>query len=135
MKAACALAFALATALALPAVAGESRHKITVTFNYDFTHQAPCSAEIEAKKHRKKSKKSCIEDFVVYDISAGLPKRTKLMSIPVPQDARGMVKGIVATTPLLLFETGRHLIAVVAQTASGLESDPNRCTVWVTIPN
>jgi hypothetical protein len=124
------LAIALATVLSCAAEAGQSKHKITVTFDYDFTHQPPCSANVKDRKE----KKSCVQQFIVYDISAGLANRTELVSIPVPPDAHGLVKGISATTPLLLFESGQHLIAVVAQTPKKFQSDPNRCELWVTIP-
>jgi hypothetical protein len=141
MKAPCILAIALAATLAATANAGQSEHTITVTFNYDFTHQPPCSAQIPQKTEHKRRKgeeeqeEECIQQFVVYDISAGLAKRTKLMFIPAPPGAHGMVKGISGTTPRLLFESGRHLIAVVAQTAKGSESDPEQATVWVKIPD
>jgi hypothetical protein len=124
------LAIALATVLSCAAQAGQSRHKITVTFDYDFTHKPPCSAKVKDNEN-----KSCVQQFIVYDISAGLAKRTELMSIPVPPDAHGLVKGISATTPLLLFESGQHLIAVVAQTPKKFQSDPNKCELWVTIPD
>lgn len=133
-KAACVLAFALSAILARPAEAGQSKHRITITFSYDFAHQPACSSDSNKGKD-KKNKKPCVQQFVAYDISAGLERRTKLLSIPVAQDAHGLVSGITATTPLLLFESGRHLIAVVAQTPSGLESDPNQCAAWVNIPD
>lgn len=127
------MVFVLSALLARPTWAGQSKHRITVTFDYDFTHQPPCSADSKNSKDEKT--KDCIQEFVAYDISAGLQKRTKLISIPAAQDAHGLVKGITATTPLLLFETGKHLIAVVAQTPTGRESDPNQCSAWVNIPD
>lgn len=134
MNSARVLTFVLWALLAAQAWAGQSsQHKITVTFDYDFTHQPPCSSDSKHSKHKKK--KLCVQDFVAYDISAGVRNRTKLVSIPVAEDAHGLVSGITATTPLLLFESGRHLIAVVAQTPDGVESDPNQCTVWVDIPD
>lgn len=122
-----ALAFfaAALVLLAGTARAGQSKHRIHVTFDYNFKNVPPCSA---------KRKTKCVEQFVVYDISAGVAHRTKLMTIPVPTGAHGKVKGISATTPLLLFESGKHLIAVVAQSPQGAESDPVLCRVWVTIP-
>lgn len=119
-----AIAFA---ALTLAARAKSSSHRISVKFDYDFRRLPPCSADV-------KDKKKCVDLFVVYDASAGWDKRTQLMTIPVPSGAQGMVKGISGTTPLLVFEPGKHLIAVVAQTPKGVHSDPNRCTVWVQIP-
>jgi|GEM_PF-3464239 len=111
--------------LAATARAGQSKHRIHVTFDYNFKHVPPCSA---------KRKTKCVARFVVYDISGGVAHRTKLMTLPVPTGAHGKVKGISATTPLLLFESGKHLIAVVAQSPQGAESDPVLCRVWVTIP-
>lgn len=136
----CTSLLVLLAVLAGTAAAGQSTHKLVLTFDYDFTHQPSCSAETDATKadndkKDKKGQKECVQQFIAYDISAGVAKRTKLVSIPVPQGANGMVKGISATTPLLLFESGQHLIAVVAQTPNGNESDPNRCTFWITIPD
>lgn len=134
MNTACVLTFLLSVLLVPPVWGGQSsQHKITLTFGYDFTHQPPCPSDGKHSKHKKE--KLCVQDFVAYDISAGVRNRTKLVSIPVAQDAHGLVSGITATTPPLLFESGRHLIAVVAQTPDGVESDPNQCTVWVNIPD
>jgi hypothetical protein len=102
-----------------------SKHTITVKFNYDFSTSPACPA---------KNAKDCVEQFNVYDISAGVRNRTKLMSVPAPAGARTMINGIAATTPLLLFEPGKHLLAVTAQMQKGKESDANVCTVWVDIP-
>jgi hypothetical protein len=119
------LTIVFATALATGAQRTGSKHKISVTFNYDFTHTPVCPA---------KTAKTCVEQFNLYDISAGVAKRTKLMSFPPPLGATGAVKGITAITPLLLFEPGKHLLAVTAQMSKGDESDPNKCTIWVEIP-
>jgi hypothetical protein len=78
--------------------------------------------------------KVCVERFDVYDISAGLDKRTKLASLLVPSGAKGVVKGISVTTPSLLFESGKHLLAVTAHTPEGQESDPLKCATWVELP-
>ena len=125
--------------LMFPAVAQEkgSKHRIQVTFNYDFKHARACRAVDKNKKKSEKAvkeEKTCIRQFIVYDVSAGVEKRAKLMDIPVPAHAHGMVKGISGTTPLLLFEPGKHLISVVAQSGSGAESLANRCMVWVQVP-
>lgn len=103
--------------------AGNLKHKITVTFNYDFSATPACSSTHDPK---------CVKEFVLYDISAGVAKRTTLMTIPVPPNPKGFVKDISATTPPLLFEPGRHFLAVVARTPDGTES--RAATVWVTIP-
>jgi len=118
--------FWMAVLIALPSgQATGTKHKISIAFDYDFTPTPACSSS---------TKTPCIEQFNAYDISAGLGKRTKLISIPVPPGAHGVVKGIVATTPLLVFEPGKHLLAVTAQMSDGTESDPNKCTIWVQIP-
>lgn len=75
-----------------------------------------------------------MRNFNLYDISAGIAKKTRLMSFPVPEGAHGMVNGITATTPQLVFEPGKHLLAVTAEQTKGGESDPQKCTVWVDIP-
>jgi len=103
-----------------------SKHKISVKFNYDFSQTPVCPA--------KSAKAACVTQFNLYDISAGVQKKTKLMSFPPPAGATGVVTGITATTPELLFEPGKHLLAVTAQMSKGDESDPNRCTIWVDIP-
>jgi hypothetical protein len=103
----------------------DSKHRITVTFDYDFTQTPVCSPTIG---------KTCVQQFNLYDISAGITNRAKLMSFPVPGDANGLVKGITVTTPLLPFKPGKHLLAVTAQLSKGGESDPDQCTVWVQVP-
>jgi hypothetical protein len=103
----------------------EATHKITVTFDYDFTRTPACDAE---------AKKDCVQQFNVYDISDGLKNRTKLMVIAVPPGAHGVMKGISGTTSPLVFEPGKHLLSVAAQTPKGVESDLGLCKVWVSIP-
>lgn len=119
------LAAVVVSASTLRAQAAGSRHAITVKFVYDFAATPPCSPTITAK---------CVRQFALYDISGGVTKRIKLTSIPVPPDASRRAARISGTTPLLLFEPGKHLLAVVAQTPQGTESNPNDCTVWVEIP-
>jgi hypothetical protein len=101
------------------------RHSITLRFDYDFRLTPACVSGME---------KVCVERFDVYDISAGLDKRTKLASLLVPSGAKGVVKGISVTTPSLLFESGKHLLAVTAHTPEGQESDPLKCATWVELP-
>lgn len=102
-----------------------SKHKITIAFDYDFSKTPVCPA---------RNNKPCVTQFNLYDVSAGLEKKAKLTSFPPPAGATGWVKGITATTPLLVFEPGRHLLAVTAQMSKGDESDPRKCTLWVTVP-
>lgn len=125
MKALTILVLACAAALTCVPQSTGSKHKISIKFNYDFSQTPVCPA---------KNAKSCVTQFNLYDISAGVQKRTKLMSFPPPVGATGMVKGITATTPLLVFEPGRHLLAVTAQMSKGDESDPNKCRIWVDVP-
>ena len=103
----------------------QAKHTISCTFDYDFRITPACSPKVT---------EGCVQQFNLYDISAGIPKRAKLGSIPVPAGASGFVKGISATTDPLLFESGRHLLAVTAQMPNGLESDFTKCTTIVKIP-
>jgi hypothetical protein len=104
---------------------GSAMHTVTVKFDYDFTRTPLCSGKI---------KDSCVSTFTVYDISG--PKAYKLFSIPAPADAKGMVKGITAKSPRMLFGVGKHRIGVSAVTASGKESPPIACDTIVEIgPN
>lgn len=120
-----AVALSVVFALASVSAGAASRtHKITVHFNYDFNATPACTS---AKGNPK-----CVQEFVLYDISAGKAKRSLLMIIPVPQKPSGFVKGISATTPPLLFEPGKHFLAVVARMPDGTESTP--ATVWVSVP-
>lgn len=106
------------------------KHSITVKFDYDFRLTPACSSDTTKGTD---AKKECIQEFVVYDISVGSSRRTKLATIPVPAGAKGLVKGISGKTPLLLFAPGKHIIAVVARTPDGKESDPGRCTTTVKV--
>lgn len=122
------LAAPLALVLAVASIAAgveNRKHTIEISFNYDFRLTPACSP---------KAKGACVQEFVLYDISAGVSKRSKLMEIPVPRGATGLVKGITATTPPLVFESGKHLLAVVARMPNGVESKTGSCNVWVTIP-
>jgi hypothetical protein len=114
----------LASLLYAGVVAPQSRHKIAFTFDYDFRITPACSPEV---------KNACVQQFNVYDISAGISKRVKLGSFPVPAGATGLVKGISVTTQPRLFNHGKHMLAVSAQLANGIESDPRRCTTIVKI--
>jgi hypothetical protein len=103
----------------------QAKHTISCTFDYDFRITPACSPKVT---------EGCVQQFNLYDISAGIPKRVKLGSIPVPAGASAFVKGISVTTDPLLFESGRHLLAVTAQMPNGLESDFTKCTTIVKIP-
>jgi len=100
-------------------------HKINFTFDYDFRITPACSREVT---------QACVQQFNFYDISQGILKRVQLGSIPVPAGASGYVKGISGTTESLLFNSGRHLVAVSAQMPNGSESDLNKCATIVKIP-
>jgi hypothetical protein len=103
----------------------EIKHKITFTFDYDFKLTPACSREVT---------KVCVQQFNAYDISSGLAKRVKLGSIPVPAGASGLVKGISGTTDPILFNSGRHMVAVSAQMPDGTESDLLKCSTIIKIP-
>jgi hypothetical protein len=105
--------------------ASQSTHKITFTFDYDFRVTPACSPKV---------KQACVQQFNFYDISAGIPKRTKLGSLPVSAGATGLVKGITFTTESFLFNPGRHMVAVSAQMPNGTESDLRNCSTIVKIP-
>jgi len=102
-----------------------SKHTITVTFNYDFSKTPSCSATVT---------KSCVQQFNVYDLSAGFETRTKMFSIPVEPGQTKVVNGIKGKSPLLAFEPGRHKLGVTAQMAGGPESPVEASTTWVVIP-
>ena len=104
---------------------GSAMHTVTVKFDYDFTHTPLCNGKI---------KDACVSTFTVYDISG--PKVYKLFSVPAPANAKGVMKGITATSPRMLFEVGKHRIGVSAVSASGKESPPVACDTIVEIgPN
>ena len=102
-----------------------SKHTITVTFNYDFSKTPSCSPTVT---------KSCVQQFNVYDLSAGFESRTKIFSIPVEPGQTKPVNGIKGKSPLTSFEPGRHKIGVTAQMAGGPESPVEASTTWVAIP-
>ncbi len=100
-------------------------HRITFTFDYDFSVTPACSREV---------KQACVQQFNFYEISRGISKRTLLGSIPVPADAKGFVKGISGATEPFLFDPGRHMVAVAAQLPNGTESDLRKCTTIIITP-
>ena len=102
-----------------------SKHIVTITFNYDFSKTPSCSATVT---------KSCVQQFNVYDLSAGFETRTKMFSIPVAPGQTALVNGITGKSPLLAFEPGRHKLGVTAQMAGGPESPVEASTTWVVIP-
>ncbi len=114
----------LVSVLCAGALAAQSRHTIKFTFDYDFRITPACSAEI---------KKGCVQQFNFYDISSGFATRVKLGSFPVPAGAKGLVKGISITTERRLFSPGKHMVAVSAQLADGMESDVSKCSTIVKI--
>jgi hypothetical protein len=119
------LAFALANLVYGGVLAGQSRHKIAFVFDYDFKVTPACSP---------KANGVCVQQFNFYDISRGVRKRIPLGSLLVPAGATGLVKGISFTTESLVFNSGRHEVAVSAQTSNGVESDLSQCTTIIKIP-
>jgi hypothetical protein len=103
----------------------EITHTITFTFDYDFSITPACSPKIT---------KACVQQFNFYDISQGISKRVKLGSTPAPTGETSFRPGISGTTDSLLFNSGRHLVAVSAQMADGTESDLRKCATIVKIP-
>jgi hypothetical protein len=101
-------------------------HFLTVTFDYDFAKTPACSATV---------KTACVEEFIAYDISAGVKHRTKLFEIPLPSKPVGLVRGITKKSPMKFdFESGKHLISVSAREPDGRESRHRACTTWIDIP-
>ncbi len=100
-------------------------HVVTVTFDYDFTKTPACTAKVT---------KHCVQQFIAYDISAGVKHPTMLFPIPLPPNPVGAVKGITKASPPLDFESGKHLISVAAMSADGTHSKRSLCTTWITIP-
>jgi hypothetical protein len=105
--------------------AAETTHRISFKFDYDFHGTPACT---------KKMKTRCVQEFVLYDISVGIDKPTKLGTVPVPEHAKGLMKGITATTEPLVFNPGRHMISVVARMNDGTESNLLLCTTIVRVP-
>ena len=118
------LAIILVSGMSAAGQADGSRHTVTVTFDYNFGLTPACSDKVTD---------DCVKQFNVYDISAGVEKRTRLFTIPVNPASKGIVKGISGTSPVLLFAPGKHLISVVAQTPSNQKSDSGACTAWIEI--
>jgi hypothetical protein len=97
---------------------------VSVTFDYDFSTFPPCSTKVTKK---------CVQQFNVWEVSAPTP--IFLFSIPVPADAKGLVKGITgtATKKRALF-TGPHRFGVSAKMPPpGGESNPYQCMVFAQV--
>ena len=112
------------------AVPVQGVHSISVKFDYDFQLTPACRSRVT---------KNCIQQFVVYDISAGVSKteRYKLFTVPLPPNPSGKVHGISGTSPPLALESGKHLFAVTALqsvTVPNKESNSQICAMWVTVP-
>jgi hypothetical protein len=105
-----------------PPGAGSALHSITVQFDYDFTKSPACTVKVT---------KACVQKFNVYDISSEKPYL--LFSIPAPQNAQGLMKGITATSPRMWFAVGSHRIGVSAQMPDGEKSPPRDCKIIIEI--
>lgn len=119
------MATVLVSLLAASVHTSHRRCTISVTFDYDFRVTPACSPNVTQE---------CVQQFNLYEISLGIPKRAKLLSIPVPAGAAGFVRGISGKTEPLLFDSGRHRLAVSAQMPNGQESDLSKCTTIVKVP-
>jgi hypothetical protein len=109
-----------------PATASShGRHTVTVTFDYDFGKTPACSAKVT---------RHCVQQFIAYDISAGINNATMMFPIALPIHPVGAIHGITATSPLLDFESGKHLVSVSAMSPDGTHSKRSLCTTWITIP-
>jgi hypothetical protein len=100
-------------------------HTVTVTFDYDFRLTPACSTKVP---------KNCVQQFIAYDISAGIKSATMLFPIALPTNPVGAVHGITAISPKLDFESGKHLISVSAMGPDGKHSNKSLCTTWIVIP-
>jgi hypothetical protein len=100
---------------------------VTVTFDYDFSKYPPCSAKVTKK---------CIQQFNVWEVSDPA-KQLFLFTVPVPPDAKGMVKGISWTAPKKRsFFTGPHRFGVSAKTPEPGprgESNPYLCMAFAQV--
>jgi hypothetical protein len=99
------------------------KHVVSVTFDYDFTETSACSPTIFT---------GCIAQFNVYDVGARKP--VKLFSIPAPAGAHLLTKDIVGKSQPLAIGSGKHVLAVSAETASGQESSLQECTAGTVLP-
>jgi hypothetical protein len=113
--------FALAASQA-PQDKSANVHRVSVQFDYDFSKNPACAD--------KPGVKNCVKQFDVYDVSG---ERFKLFSIPVPDGAKGLVKGISGQSPARTFLPGTHYLAVTAENAEGVESDSNVAKIRVEI--
>jgi hypothetical protein len=117
-----------------------NKHQVSVKFDYDFSKNPPCPVKESSTASSKAASKSpsaadskaappvCVKQF---DVSGG---KFKLFSIPVPPDAKGLMKGISGTSPPRVFEPGTHFIAVTAESDLGHESSPYVCKTTVQVP-
>jgi hypothetical protein len=100
------------------------KRTVTVTFDYDFSKNPPCSAKVTKK---------CIQQFDVWEVSADKP--IFLFTISPPLNAAGIVTGITGSAlKKRAFFTGPHRIGVSAKMhAPDSESNPNQCMVFVQV--
>ena len=96
--------------------------RVTVTFDYDFGRTPLCSSG---------RTQNCVQQFNVYDFS--VEGRKTLFAIPVPAGAKGVVRGITATSPSSSLVAGEHRIAVTAQSTDGAESAALACETVIEV--
>lgn len=124
MKSALLIAGLLISLFSLQGDTSSTPHSVTVKFDYDFGSTPACAPG---------QKTGCIQQFVVYDITAGsnVSNRVTLGTVNVPAGAKGSVKGISGTVsppPA----SGKRLLSVVAQMPNGTASDPAKCASCTT---
>jgi len=124
MKSALPIAGLLISLFFLQGDTNSTHHSVTVKFDYDFSSTPACAPG---------QKEGCVQQFVVYDITAGsnVPNRVTLGSVNVPAGAKGSVKGISGTVSPPS-ASGKRLLSVVAQMPDGMASDPTKCTSCTT---
>jgi hypothetical protein len=122
------LAPRVVVAILLPILASAtpSQHKVSVTFEYDFTLERPC-------KGKDTDAGTCVKQFIIYDITdPNAP--VKLFSIAVNPKAKKMRYRVKVKSNLVQLTDGTRTFAATAQWANGAESLPMACTTTVTVP-
>jgi hypothetical protein len=113
----------LAMLVSPPMWSGPTRHKLTVTLDYDFSSKHGC---------KPKGPIWCVEQFNIYELKGGA-RPVKLFSILAPSGAKKAVTGITGTSGWLTMSDGVHTFGATAEMGDGSESDPSACTATATV--